>query len=264
MESRLKSRCVGLLELSPIDRGPGMNPVLIVNFIHRTAYKFLELPEVWDVILSRTKTTFDPSLRLLEAYILLMKVFNNLGNDFHYSESINASLFRSQSFLSPAPVSIVTTSSSAWRDQLLGIWKLLSVDLIKDEGQPIAQPTGSNPLGRLVSSPEGYASVLLTNPDLGREAFKDGVEWRQTTDTAAATVAKVATSYSGPFHFSTDAGTPTLIAKVEVSLDPNWIGTDQAREFSLREEGGKKILVLVPVKYMALPASLSLLKRLGI
>jgi hypothetical protein len=88
MESRLKSRCVGLLEVSPVDRGPGMNPVLIVNFIHRTAYEFLELPEVWDVILSRTKTTFDPSLRLLEAYILLMKVSNNPGNDFHYSEHL--------------------------------------------------------------------------------------------------------------------------------------------------------------------------------
>jgi hypothetical protein len=50
-------------------------------------------------------------------------------------------------------------------------------------------------------------------PDLGREAFKDGVEWRQATDTAIATVARVATSYSGPFYFSTDAGTPTLITK---------------------------------------------------
>jgi hypothetical protein len=110
-------------------------------------------------------------------------------------------------------VSIMTTTSSAWRDQLLGIWKLLSVDLINDEGQPIAQPMGPNPLGRLVFCPESYASVLLTNPDLGREAFKDGVEWRQATDTAIATVARVATSYSGPFYFSTDAGTPTLITK---------------------------------------------------
>jgi hypothetical protein len=122
---------------------------------------------------------------------------------------------------------------------------------------------GLNPLGRIAFSPEGYASVLLTNPDLGREAFKDGGEWRQATDIAIATVARTATSYSGPFHSSSEAGTPTLVTKVEVSLDPNWIVTDQAREFSLREEGGKKILVLVPIEYMALPASLGLLKKLG-
>jgi hypothetical protein len=137
-------------------------------------------------------------------------------------------------------------------------------DLINEEGQPFAQPMGPNPLGRLVFNPEGYISVLLTNPDLGREAFKDGVPWRQATDTNIANVARVATSYSGLSHFSSDAGTPTLITKVKVALDTNWIGTDQAREFSLREEGGKKILVLGPVKYVVLPASLSLLKKLGI
>jgi hypothetical protein len=146
----------------------------------------------------------------------------------------------------------------------LGVWKLLSVELLNDEGQPIAQSMGPIPLGRFAFSPEGYVSVLLTNPDLGREAFKDGVPWRQATDTNIATVARLATSYSGPFRFSSDAGTPTLIKKVEVALDPNWIGTDHAREFSFREEGGKKILVLVPVKYVVLPASFSLLKRLGI
>jgi hypothetical protein len=158
----------------------------------------------------------------------------------------------------------MSTSNSVWRDQLLGVWKLLSVDLINEDRHPIAQPMGSNPLGRLVVSPEGYVSVLVTNPDLGREAFKDGVEWRQATDTAIATVARAATSYSGPFYFSSEVGTPIFITKVEAALDPNWIGTDQAREFSFREENGKKILVLVPVKYMALPASLSLLKKFGI
>jgi len=158
----------------------------------------------------------------------------------------------------------MTTPASAWRDQLVGVWKLLSVDLINEEGQSFAQPMGPNPLGRIAFSPEGYASFLLTNPDLGREAFKDGVEWRQATDTAIATVARAATAYSGPFHFSSEAGTPTLVTRVEVSLDPNWIGTDQARQFSLREEGGKKILVLVPVNYMAIPASLGSMKNLGI
>jgi hypothetical protein len=57
----------------------------------------------------------------------------------------------------------------------LGVWKLLSVELINEEDQLIAQPMGPNPLGRLAFSPEGYVSVLLMNPDLGREAFKDGV-----------------------------------------------------------------------------------------
>ena len=118
---------------------------------------------------------------------------------------------------------IMTASSSAWRGQLLGVWKLLSVELINEEDQPIAQPMGPNRLGRLAFSPEGYVSVLLMNPDLGREAFKDGVPWRQATDTNIATVARLATSYSGPFRFSSDAGTPTLITKVEVTLDPNWI-----------------------------------------
>ena len=126
-----------------------------------------------------------------------------------------------------------------------------------------SQSMGPIPLGRFAFSPEGYVSVLLTNPDLGREAFKDGVPWRQATDTNIATVARLATSYSGPFRFSSDAGTPTLITKVEVTLDPNWIEQIK-RGNSAFGKRAQKVLVLVPVKYVVLPASPSLLKRLGI
>jgi hypothetical protein len=87
MESRLKSRCMGLLEVSsPRYPDPGTHPT--VGFIHRTAHEFLVLPEIWDLILSRTKTTFDPSLRLLEAHILIIKVSNSPANDFHYPERL--------------------------------------------------------------------------------------------------------------------------------------------------------------------------------
>jgi hypothetical protein len=94
MESRLKSRCVGLLKVSPRCLNPGLYPERGVNFIHRTAHEFLTLPEIWEVILSRTKTPFDPSLRLLEAHILILMVANNLENEFHYPELLQLPALR--------------------------------------------------------------------------------------------------------------------------------------------------------------------------
>jgi hypothetical protein len=45
-----------------------------VDFLHRTAQDFIELPEIWQLILSRTKITFNPYTRLIEACILKVKL----------------------------------------------------------------------------------------------------------------------------------------------------------------------------------------------
>ena len=74
MTSILNSRCMGLLEVSSNYPDQQTNRESTVDFIHRSAYEFLALPDIWKIILSRTKKSFDPYLRLLEAYILIIKV----------------------------------------------------------------------------------------------------------------------------------------------------------------------------------------------
>jgi hypothetical protein len=78
---RLKSRCAGLLEVS----GETSDPFdLKVNFLHRTVQDFLKKPDIWDLVMSRAGTTFDPDERLLKSYILQLKcvMMSSEGDDF--------------------------------------------------------------------------------------------------------------------------------------------------------------------------------------
>ncbi|KAF8862899.1 hypothetical protein BDZ45DRAFT_767708 [Acephala macrosclerotiorum] len=67
---RLKSRCAGLLEVS----GKTSDPLdLKVNYLHRTVQDFLKKPDIWDLVMARAGTAFDPDECLIKSYILQLK-----------------------------------------------------------------------------------------------------------------------------------------------------------------------------------------------
>ncbi|CZR67693.1 uncharacterized protein PAC_17592 [Phialocephala subalpina] len=73
MNTRLKTRCAGLLE---IRTSGSQEPV--VQYLHLTVREFLEKAEVWSTLLNSTKSTkFDANLSLLRSDILRLKNIKN-------------------------------------------------------------------------------------------------------------------------------------------------------------------------------------------
>jgi hypothetical protein len=78
MEARLKTRRAGLLEVQGYQRAfrKRTNPTVHkwngrVQYLHRTDRGFLDAPEEWEVIVSRTSgTEFDRHIALLRSYVL--------------------------------------------------------------------------------------------------------------------------------------------------------------------------------------------------
>jgi len=150
----------------------------------------------------------------------------------------------------------MSARAAAARDDILGAWRLISLDLFSDEesgSHLITQPLGPTPLGRAIFSPEGYVSFNLTDPDRTKPFIKKAVPWIVAEDEDIAFVSRPMIAYWGRFRVFEEEGDLRFGTQVEVALDPSWIGTEQVRRVSIREEDGKKILVLKPIEYVLLP-----------
>lgn len=101
MNRRLKSRCMGLLEVpliddtKDVDDGSLSSPLMTgltplsykvdksrtVQYLHRTVKDYLEQPLVWKRIVSMSQRTYCPNFALLRSYLLRFKTFTR--KDFH-------------------------------------------------------------------------------------------------------------------------------------------------------------------------------------
>lgn len=102
-------------------------------------------------------------------------------------------------------------------DSVYGFWKLISLRFVTTDTGESADMYGANPLGYLVLGADGRMMAVITSD--GRESA-DG----------EAGLFKSMMAYSGPFRIE---GGNQFITKVEVSWHPDWVGTEQARSFSV-------------------------------
>lgn len=126
-------------------------------------------------------------------------------------------------------VMMSATASADERHALVGTWKLVSWQVIGEDGKP-ADVFGTTPSGYLVLTPEGRSIVLTTAA--GRKPGTD--------DAARAALQKSMLSYSG--HFRVEGG--DFITTVEVSWNEEWNGTEQRRHY--RIEGDKLFIESAP------------------
>lgn len=137
-------------------------------------------------------------------------------------------------------------------DWVLGTWQCVSALTFSDAAytQTLNEPFGPKPLGRVTFTPDGYMSAILTHPDYAAPLDKP---WRSgATDAEVAQVARAMSSYCGPYQVSQREGETFLSTSVEISLEPNWIGTIQERKISFGELGGEKTMILRPVQPLLL------------
>jgi hypothetical protein len=114
------------------------------------------------------------------------------------------------------------------RGALVGAWRLLSWENRAADGQ-ITYPMGADTLGYLLYTADGRFSVTISRR--GRAGFAAGDLLSGTTEEQARAVEGFV-AYAGRYSFHGDR----VIHHVELSLFPNWVGSDQERWVELAED----------------------------
>ena len=137
-----------------------------------------------------------------------------------------------------AGVSTAAASAGKARDQLIGVWKLISYQRKSSEGR-VEYPFGEKPVGRLTYDSAGRMSAQLMRP--GRKsAMPVGVSFANGTasDAELREAAGGFIAYFGTFNV--DETSTTVIHHVEACLVPSWVGHDLRRKYRLQ---GKRLLL---------------------
>lgn len=136
-----------------------------------------------------------------------------------------------------------------------GVWKLLSFHFYTkgDDKNPLFSPLGDKPSGRIIFTSEGYMNATLTSSDVLEPS--DQLQWAVAEDDYILNVARPMTTYCGPFTLVKEDGKQLLKTKVDLALDPNWIGGYQVREWELHRVNDNDFLVLKPVQTFPGPVS---------
>ena len=99
----------------------------------------------------------------------------------------------------------------------VGTWRLVSFESESQATGEREAVLGKNPTGYIIFTPERRLMVIITGE--GRNAAK--------TDQDRASLFKSMTAYTGVYRIEGDK----RITKVDVSWNPDWVGTDVVRFF---------------------------------
>ena len=119
--------------------------------------------------------------------------------------------------------------------ELIGNWRLLSAKL-RDENGETSDPFGDDPVGYLAFLADGYVAWSMMRS--GRPNFQSSNPLEATEKERAAAYASYF-SYNGTYRIEGDK----ILIDVDVSLFPNWTGTEQTRFFEVR---GDRLQVHTP------------------
>lgn len=132
---------------------------------------------------------------------------------------------------------IISTATHAdERHPLVGTWKLVSWQVIADDGKP-QDIFGTAPSGYLVLTQEGRSIVLTTAS--GRKPGTD--------DAARAALQKSMLSYSGRYRVEGN----DFITIVDVSWNEEWNGTEQRRHYRIK--GDRLFIESAPAPSVVFP-----------
>ena len=105
---------------------------------------------------------------------------------------------------------------------LYGTWKLQSLEFVMSDTGERRDMYGADPLGAIVITPDNRMMAIITS-----QARVSG-----GSDSAVAALFKTMMAYSGPIRVEGDQ----FITTVEIAWHPGWVGTEQARFFSIADD----------------------------
>ena len=122
------------------------------------------------------------------------------------------------------------TKTASIRERLIGTWELVSTEeRMKDGSKRHYTDVGPNGKGYLIYTADGHMCAQLMNPDRP--------QWK---DSNAPTAAEKLSSFDGFSaycgRYEIDESIATMYHYPEVAWTPQFVGTKQARPYSLRED----------------------------
>ncbi len=128
---------------------------------------------------------------------------------------------------------------AALMQQLTGTWRLVSSEFRTSAGAAI-YPLGEDAEGLCLISAEGYLAGQLMRRD--RPPFAGGDQASGTPEEVRAALEGYV-AYYGPFEL--DPERRRLVTRVEGSLFPNWLGSEQERFYQF--DGNRMTLTTPPM-----------------
>ena len=116
---------------------------------------------------------------------------------------------------------------------VLGIWKLVSLEIEVQETGCVEPPMGERPTGYAIFTQEGRSFFIITG----------GLREPAANDEERAGLLNTLVAYTGTYRVEGDK----WITKVEVAWNPEWVGSEQTRFFRL---DGDRLKVLSPWRVM--------------
>lgn len=124
------------------------------------------------------------------------------------------------------------TQSAGASSQLIGLWKLVRIEVKRPDGTTAADPDlGPNAIGYISYDQTGHVSVQIMNPDLPK--WKD--EDHPNASEALSTIERGFSAYAGTYEVDEAAG--YIVHRPELALVPNYVGQTWKRKFAL--DGGR-------------------------
>lgn len=118
-----------------------------------------------------------------------------------------------------------TAQNAGSKDQIVGVWTLVSEDVTMADGSHTA-PFGTNPKGIVIFDPSGHFALQLMRSDLPKFASNN-----RTLGTAEENKAVVQGLLSEFGTYSVSDG--NMVFHLEGCSFPNWIGGDHQRPFTI-------------------------------
>ena len=125
-------------------------------------------------------------------------------------------------------------------DKFIGAWRLVSAEFRGEDGAIAESPYGPEPQGLLMYDAHGSMSAQLAQT--GRRPFAVADRMAGTTDE----IKRAFESYQAYYgRYKIDEREHVVTHTVTQSLLPNWIGTEQRRQYKFRD--GRLILRTPPI-----------------
>lgn len=133
-----------------------------------------------------------------------------------------------------APLAVCAEPAVATAAHLVGAWRLVSIEMLRPNGEIIYPFYGRRPSGLIVYDASGWMSVqIVADP---RPAVPTARSYAAFVDAPAAERAVAADGYYAYFGtFSVDAATTTVTHHLQESLHPGERGADYPRTFTIAD-----------------------------
>ncbi|WP_341530429.1 lipocalin-like domain-containing protein [Nostoc sp. UHCC 0302] len=137
----------------------------------------------------------------------------------------------------------MSSLSSTQNNPLLGVWKLISINVSSPDGNVDLDVYGTNPTGYITYTPEGRMMVMFSRSD--RSPLSSNINSPLSREIHSVTVEERAEAFS---TFNAYAGTYILNGNIvthyiEVASIPNRVGTNLTRTFTLN---GNRVTLKTP------------------